>query len=378
MTDIKIENTGIDNLFDDEKPKGRKKTVKEVSPAQSLIDAISFISVAQKKAGEPNQVNCAIRGGWACAFDGILTVGCKVDIDVAASPNTLKFLAALKQVKTEYALTQLSESSLALTAGDFKAIVPCVDIDEISSRISGPDTLCAACSDELTAALKDVLPLATDGGSTPLFAGILVQANTVAATNGHMMFEAWHGIDLPPNMVIPKAAAKALTKVKKKLTGFGFSSNSATFYFEDESFIKTQLFNFQYPQYKHQLETENDFANIPDSFFNALKAVTPFVEENTVYFKNGMIVTDYREDIASTYHIENLPEGLIFNHKYLTLLKPVAKSFTFSDNPAKLYFYGDRTRGAIMGKAGEIAEKPKPVEYDSNGVPTDFDDDIPF
>lgn len=373
MSDIEIENKGIEDLFGDEQPKkkvrGRASKAKPVSPAQSLIDAITFISNAQKKAGEPNQTHCAMSGGWVCAFDGVLTIGAKIEEAIHAAPNTFKFLAALKQVENDISITQLSQNSLAVTSGDFRAIVPCVELGEISCKIAGPDAPCAAISDDLALALGDVMPLATEGAATALFGGILMQANTVVATNGHVIFESWHGIDLPPGLVIPKAAAKAITKAKKKLVSFGYSASSATFYFDDESFIKTQLFNFRYPEYAHTLTNDSGWSPLPEMFFDALKAVTPFVEGNKVYFKNGMIVTDYREDVASTYHIENLPEGLIFNHKYLMLIKPLAKQVAFVEEPAKMMFFGDRTRGAIMG----LSKGSEVKSADEN-----LDDDVPF
>ena len=62
-----------------------------------------------------------------------------------------------------------------------------------------------------------------------------------------MLMEAWHGLDLPPNVPLPKQFVAALVKQKKNLTGFGFSRSSATFYFEDGCWLRTQLYSDEWP-----------------------------------------------------------------------------------------------------------------------------------
>lgn len=373
MNEYEIDNKGINDLFDDApKKKGRTKKIVAVNPAQSFLDAVTFVSNAQKKTGEPNHTHCAISGGYVCASNGELTIAAKVDENLTIAPNTFKLIAALKQVVNDVAITKLSETSLAITSGDFKAVIPCYETSEIFG-MSPPDEPRATVTNDIVASLNDVMVLANDTASEPLYAGILIQKNTIVATNGAIIFESWHGIDLPPGMLIPKSAAKAVVKSKKNLTKLGFSESSLTFWFDDDSFIKTQLYKFNYPQYEQVLTTTKEYEEIPDMFFNALKTIAPFVEGNKVVFKNGMIVTDYREENASTYKIDSLPEGVTFNHKFLMLLKPVATNFTFDENPAKLYFYGPKTRGAIMGMSnGEL------TKHKAESQNIEIDDDIPF
>lgn len=373
MSEYQIDNKGIDNLFDDEpKRKTRAKKPVVVNPAQSFLDAVTFVSHAQKKTGEPSHTHCAISGGYVCASNGELTIAAKVEENISIAPNTFKLIAALKQVVNDVAITKLSDLSLAITSGNFKAIIPCYDTSEIFG-MSAPDEPIAVVNNDLILAIGDVIGLANETAAEPLFAGIMIQKNTVVATNGAVIFEAWHGIDLPPAKVIPKSAAKALVKCKKNLVKLGFSDSSITFWFDDDSFIKTQLYKFVYPQYEQTMQTDKDYEEIPSTFFDALKTIAPFVEGNKVVFKNGMIVTDYREENASTYKIDSLPEGIMFNHKYLLMLKPVATNFTFDDNPAKLYFYGPRTRGAVMGLSKGDLHKDK-----AESQAMEIDDDIPF
>ena len=73
---------------------------------------------------------------------------------------------------------------------------------------------CAVIDDRIKAAFEAVLPLATDGAQHAHLAAVLLQSGSAVATNGHVLAEYWHGIDLPP-MLIPKASAVAILKAGK-------------------------------------------------------------------------------------------------------------------------------------------------------------------
>ena len=356
--------------------------IESVNPAASLIRALKFISVAQKKAGTPSQQFCNLSYNWAAATNEVLTVATRIEEDLTACPHTLSFLDALGKCSDDLSITQLSPQTLAVNSGVFKGLINCGSFDEI--RIPAPDPFCATIDDRVKTALEAVAVLATEGAPNATFAAVLLQSGTAVATNGHALLEYWHGVDLPPNLMIPKASAVAIAKSGKPLKGFGFSESSATFWFEDGSFIKTQLYNEHYPNYKYTIEAEglNPWP-LPDAFFKGVKIIESFAEDGIIYFDKGVLKSNKRIDDASTYKIEGLPDGLAFGGKYLTMLEPFMKKvhFEVADFGPKAYFFGENVRGALMGVKLTANEREEFVGGQKSQTTGDFsgmDDDIPY
>lgn len=358
-----------------EKPKRKSRARKQASgtskktanPAASLIAALKFVSVAQRKAGPTNVQFSNISNNWAAAFDGVLTAACPIEEDLQACPNTLQFIDALSKADDELSITQLNLNTLSVTAGAFKGLVPCVAVDEVP--IPPPDPQCAIVDDRLKAAFAAVAGLVTEGAQNATFAAVLLQAGSAVATNGAALLEYWHGIDLPPGMMVPKAAAVAIAKAGPALTGFGFSQSSATFYFENGAFIKTQLFGERYPNYEtvFNVGSVNPWP-VPFEFFKAVRAVESFSQNGNVFFEDGAILSNIAHEQASTYKVEGLPERMGFNAKLLLSVEHAFKQAHFDAASNKAIFFGENMRGAIMG-----LDLGTEASYNE-----DLDDDIPF
>lgn len=338
----------------------RARASKKTAPnaAASLVAALKFAKVAQSKAGTVAQQHCIISGGWLAASNGVLTVGHKVEEDLQACPHSTNLLEALLKCGQELSITQLSVNTLAIKSGLFKALIPCASFSEL--EITAPDTPIAAIDDRVKAALECVLPLATEGAQNAALAAVLLQSETAVATNGAAVLEAWHGISLPPGLLLPKVAANAIAKAGKPLASFGYSQSSATFYFDDGSFIKTQLFSERYPHYQSFFNGETNAWDLPEGFFTAVHAIESFSRNGVVYFDENAVSSHEHENEASTYQIEGLPDGMAFNAKLLTLVEHAFKKVEFQKSRNRAVFFGENCRGILMA-----------VEFNK-------DDDIPF
>lgn len=372
-----------------EKPKRKSRARKQAegttakkttNPAASLIAALKFISVAQKKAGPVNIQFGHIAHNWAAAFDGVLTVAAPIEEDLTACPHTLQFIDALSKAGDELSITQLTANTLAVSSGVFRALVPCVAFDEVP--IMPPDPQCAVIDDRVKAALAAVAGLATDGAPNATYAAVLLQAGSAVATNGAALLEAWHGIDLPPGLMLPKAAASAIAKASKALTGFGYSQSSATFYFEDGSFIKSQLYGERYPNYASVLDVPNlNLWPIPEDFYRGVRAIESFSPNGHVFFEDGAVLSRMHKEEASTYRIEGLPERMGFSAKLLLSVEHAFKKAHFDAETNKVIFYGDNVRGAVMGlDLGTEASYTEQSEdtYINRTSDDPYSDDIPF
>jgi len=329
------------------KPRGRRK---KATPASGLLNAIKFIKPCQKKTGTIEQRHCFIQGNWIAATNGILTIGTKIHENLSACPQTLQLEEALKQVGEDLSITQLSELGISVVSGDLKVLVPCIPANQLV--IPAPDQKIAVIDDRIKAAMSVLHPLVTEGAAIAAYASVLLQSGSAAATNGKAIVEYWHGLDLPPNTLIPKAAAKAIATTKKTLNGFGCSGSSATFWFEDDSFIKTQLFAEDYVNYQAHFRDDLNPWPIPDEFFKAIKTIAKFTKSGIVYFEENKLASDEMEAEASTYEMEGLPEGLSFNTKYLLMVQSVFEKVHFDKSETgvpRAYFFGDNVRGLVLG-----------------------------
>lgn len=323
----------------------KKQTTKQPSGALSLIKALQFIANAQRPQGEIYQRHCLLNKHWAVAFDGVLTVGTKIEEDITACPRTVDLLLALQKCGSTVAISQLNEMVLSVRSDKFKASINCVKFEDLP--LSFPDAPVAVVNDSLRAGFEACGWLAQEGAQDAFCASVLLQGGSIVATNRHVLVEYWHGIDLPPGILIPKAAIVALLKIGKPLARFGFSDTSATFYFEDESFLKTQLFKDRYPNYENIFALRiGSVTPLPSDFFEAVGVVAGFSEAKWVFLRGDKMQSHEHEEQGAVYDIKGIPQHMSFNHEYLLAVAPHFKNVVFTDRAA--YFQNERVRGAIM------------------------------
>lgn len=334
---------------------GRKPRKGEVKGGAPLIEALKFIAPAQRKSDsaikEPYLTHCVFHGGFVMAFDGMLTIGHPIMDDIHACPNSFKMLDALNNCGQELAITQLDSGRLSIKSGSFKALVPCCTLEEMP--YFGPDVKCATIDERVINAISNVMNLIEENGAKVHLASVLLQANTAVSTCGTVLLESWHGIDLPPNMLLPRVAAKAICATGKKPTGFGYSGNSATFFFEDGSYIKTQLFQDSYVAYQ-KVFAENPNPNawdLPVNFFEAIGAVSSFSEQGCAFFHEGLVSSHPDTAQGATFEIEGLPVDKCYSIELLQLVKHAMHKVEFMQH--KVFFFSNDgiTRGVVMGRS---------------------------
>lgn len=329
--------------------KGRKRARKASvnSAAAGLIDALKFVSVAQKKTGHVYQQHVVIKDGTITAFDGGLTVGQPIEEDFEACPQSEFLASALAKCGESISISHGNNGRLTVQSGKFRANVPCAAFESMPLVL--PDPNIAVTDNRLREAFAAVMGLATEGAATVIEASILLQAGSVVATNRTVILEYWHGIDLPPGLVIPKAAAQAIVKTDRNLSGFGFSHSSATFWFDDGSFIKTQLFSEQWPNVAAILNKNVNPWPLPDGFFDAVKAVASFTKTGNLYFTDTAMLSHPDKTDGANYEIEGLAAGQAYNGKLLLLCEPHMLNADFTSYNGQCFFFGTNVRGAIAG-----------------------------
>lgn len=331
----------------------RSPRSKPTETKSSLLTALEFCSVVSEKLGAPYETHIGLRNNWAIGFNGIVAAGNPIVEDIYCYPHNLLMIEALSKCDENFSLTQLDNGRLSIKSGKFKAIVPCLDPALMQS--AEPDPQIVGITNVFKDAVEAVGVLANENAQHVLTASVLMNGASVISTNRVMLLEYWHGLDLPPNIPLPKEFVTALVKSKKNLAGFGYSNCSATFYFEDESWLRTQLYNDEWPDVSRILNKEANLWSIDPNFFKALDAVAPFSEDGNIYSDLNLLKSHADDGVGATFECSGIPKGFVYPIKQLMIMKPHVKKIDFyakgiHDSSYCLVFEGDRVRGVISGQ----------------------------
>lgn len=332
--------------------RGRKP--KTGQPADNaLLQALQFVATAQRAIGSIEQTHCRIFGGWVMASNGIVSAAHPVTEDVSAAPATLRLLDALQNAPGAVSVTLLDAERLSVRSGDFQAVVPC--IDPASLPTVSPDGAVALCDDRLKAALEIAGALTVEGAEKVINASVQLRNGSVISSNGMVIIEAWHGIAMPPQIIIPKMFVTALGKIKKPIARFGGNDFGFTLWFEDGSWLKTQIYpnTTALPNLDQFLNIESTPVPVPKQLFEVVKRLEPFSEDGLVHFTvDGARVTSGQSFAID--QVKNMPTGFSFSIKGLLSIAPYCETIHFNAAEGVTLFFSKSkmVRGAIVNYRG--------------------------
>lgn len=326
-------------------PRGKRKPNNKTE--NTLLTALQFVANAQRGAGAVEVTHCRLFGGYAMASNGILSAAHALTEDIQAAPHTYTLVEALEQAPGPTNLTLIDSERLSVRSGDFQALIPC--IDPASLPVVTPDAAVSLCAVPLKDALDIVGTLVVEGAEKIVNASVQMRSKSCISSNGNVILEAWHGIEMPPLQIVPKTFITALNKIKKIIVRFGCSENSFTIWFEDGSWLKTQTYprTTELPNLDMFLDVPTNPVPVPKGLFDVAKRLEPFSQDGQIYFTadgarvaNGM---NYAID-----QVKNMPVGLSFSIKALLSIAPFAKTIHFNAANGITLFFSDSVRGAIV------------------------------
>lgn len=345
------------------KPRKAKAKAEPSKEVASLLPALEFVGVAAKDKGEPYAAHLYLGYGWAMAFNGITCVAHPIADDIEAVPDAFYLIDALKRAKGSVTLTVAENGRLNVRAEKFRVSIPCLRPDEWP--IMPPDPPVAVIGPELMNAFNAVAKISSDTAETVLGASVLLRSGSVVATDRVIMCEFWHGIDLP-EVAIPKTfittILKAVANVGASPVKFGFSANSATFYFENGAWFRSQLYSEPWPaSWQTILPTDAAKAKpLPVEFWPAFDMIRDFSETGFVYFGHDKLMSAQHDGDGAEYDCPGLAAGPCLSIKRLVLARELFTTFDFNI-PDRLLMFGENVRGAmVMTSPVEVAE-PAPT-----------------
>jgi len=332
-----------------------RKAKPEIAKPSELIEALSFVAAADTGKDIDKYAYVTMQDNTIVASNDVFAMGAHIDDDVRLCLHGAKLKAALENCGTNFQLTQLDASSVSIKSGKFKATIPCIDPELLTKWQTDP--VVAVISDTIKDCFALLHPLVSEKSDRTIDHALHLRPFTGVGTNGGLLFEYYHGHDLPPGLLIPKQTAAVLAKLKPKLHGLGFSKHSATFWFDNNSYLRTKLIDGTYP------DTDRlwygDYASharsLPTGFYQGLEAIEKFVDNDSVYFVAPNYVSTHPSlNVGANYIMEEaLPAGLCYSMNYWKRTRDLVNHVIWPPDHSKpAQLFGANLRALILGKQG--------------------------
>jgi len=307
--------------------------------------------VIKKNKISPELEHYQIREGRVVGFNGHMALSAPIDLDLEAYPNAKMFSQAVEACEEQTALYLTKAGRLAVKSGGFKAFVPCMDQIDFPVAPKGERY---PVPDGFLDDIQQLYPFIADDASRPWAMGLLIADGMYMATNNVVFVQKWGGHELP-RMNFPRFAIHELARVGKPPTEIQTDGYSVTFHYDDERWIRTQLYEDGWPLDKMAsiLDVEHEAEKLPTGFVEAVEKIAPFAEDkaSAVYFDEQGIATSTTEEDGVHIELPGLPFGPIFSIHQLRILCQVAERVDWSLYPRPCVFYGDQIRGAVVGRS---------------------------
>lgn len=349
----------------------QRKAEAEAKQTNTLLDAVRFCAGGFTANGEAYAQHALFYSNWVTTYNGVVMYGAQVDTPLMAAPHYGLLLKALQAADSAgLQITQLDQERLAIKGKGFRTVVPCVaDLSQISR--TPPDASIGPLDSRMRKAFEAMKALTSKNGEYVFQAAILMGNGFCAATDGQLGAMYWHGLGFP-ELVVPANFIEAVLKTPKALLSFGYTPDqSLTFYFDDGSFIRTQLYSEPYRDIAKVMPTEWDnMLQLPDTFFDALEKVKPFVdalEHSYVFFESDRMQTHESAEVGTVVDCAGLfaaESGLDVDR----LLKLKGRITHIDYRPReRTKFYGENFRGVLCNFVFQHREPPEAAEPASHG-----------
>lgn len=322
----------------------------KATQALKLAEALSFVGAATGDYGLQTYEFVNLNNKRAVCFDGTMAAGMEIEEELTIAPKLETLKAALNKTGKSLTLTELPSGRLSVKGEKITVQVPCVAVATLPE--ARPDPAIAPITDEIKEAFKALEAIVTDSGERVFETAILLGANTATATNGKVLMQYWHGIDLPPHMILPRPFVKAVANQFKSLIAFGYTADtSVTFWFEDGSWYKTQLYNDKYPDCETLLNIQSSPVEAPADLWEGCKEIAEFHTTEWVTFKDNAIVAG-----VAKYPVEGLQGGKQFDYNVLKKAIPYIETVDLTTYGDRMLFFGKKVRGVVMGVINQEVE----------------------
>ena len=313
-----------------------------------MLEQLKFVKGAvSKKDYIPELTHFHIAGGRISGYNGKIGLSAPIALDVDCCPKAIPFVKAVEACTDTAQLHLTPAGKLAIRSGKFKAFIetlPATAFPEV-----GPQGQSVDIDGRLLPVMRKLYDLIGEDASRPWATGIMLNGTSAYATNNVILAEAWLGYHFPFKVVIPKYAVKEIVRIGEEPIGLQLTALSATFHYEGDRWMRTQLVSSDWPDIQSLLNTlDGSGYPVGEEFWQALETIAPFLDEQSRVFLNESTIGTAFEEGASVDNAADHLQG-VYNHKMLSQLQGLASKFNFPAYPGRVGWYGEDVRGIIMG-----------------------------
>lgn len=317
-----------------------------------MINALKFVQGAVSKKGLVQEMShFRILEGQITSYNGIIALGSPIDLDFNCIPKADAMLKAIDKC-TDVVKLVLKNNKLQIKSGKFNANINCLQEESVHVVPEGRYYKFKQ-GTELLECFKKLLPIIGTDALRPFCTNILLRGSFAFATNNTVAVQYWLNTDIDTELQIPQVAVKELLRIKKEPVAVQYTDKSLTFHFGDETWLRTALSCYEWPNIEKVIETE--YANyshtaIDSDLFDGLQTVKPFTDSNgKVFIENNLIRTHEDPDDGATYELSDNNVYGVYQIDMLLTLKNIATHGNFNRYPKHAVFTGDSLRGLISG-----------------------------
>lgn len=316
-----------------------------------MLKALKFVSGSvAKKDFVGALTHFVIENGRVRGFNGVLALSSPIPFDIACKPKADTLIKAISMCNDTVQLAMTKAGRLSVKSAGFKAYVDCIEGDTPHALPEG--AIVNFDGEALLLGLHAVAPFIGNDASRRWANGVLIEKQSLFATNNVMLVQYWLGVDFPSVVNLPRDAVKEMLRINEPPLYAQLSEGNITFHYEGERWLRTQLYDHTgWPDLGRVLDKPSQQRPIEEGLFAALDAVKPFVnKQGLIIFRQQCICTSDDETDGAEHDVPDLigVEGR-YNIQMLELLKDTAKTIDWSTYPAPCLFMNDRLRGAIIG-----------------------------
>lgn len=316
-----------------------------------MLNTLRFVQGAiAKKDFVPALTHFRIKDGRITGFNGRLALSSPIDLDLDVTPQATTLVKAIGQCQGTVQIHLTPKGRLAVKSGSFRVYIDCLENAQFP-EIEPEGTVIPA-PEGLLQAMKVMVPFIGEDASRPWANGLLFRGPSVYATNNIYFVEYWLGMGMPVEVNVPKSTVQEILRIGEDPTSLQVETNSLTFFYEGDRWLRTQLFTDEWPDLSDMFERHStDPSAIPSGLFEGAKTLLPFIQSDRgLYLLQDRIATHPDSGVGAEVEMEGLPDkDMRFNVDQLLLMEKLADESALSAYPNPCIFYGDRIRGLLAG-----------------------------
>ena len=317
-----------------------------------ILDALRFVKGAVAKTTfAPELKHFYISDERVVGYNGRVMLSCPIDIDIDAAPKAVPFTRAIEACKDTVNLKMAKNGRLMISSGRFRSYVECESLE----RVPPPDltkTQHIEVDGSFLTALEMLAPFIAQDASRPWARGILLKGQSLFATNNIVLLEHWIPQPFPITLNIPEAAVKELLRIKNRLVSIQQTEKTATFHFEGDAWMHTNLLSLDWPSIDKILDVDGNQRPVTPELLNTVEEIAPFTDDKvrTVRFEGRKTTTTETEEDGTTIILDEEIPPSIFNVDQLLNVLRLATTIDLSMYPRPCPFRGQSIRGVIIGR----------------------------